>query len=93
VQETSYTDASEWDPWTDEVSFAPTIEDQAKAATLFNQDPVEPFEAWVESLPDCDFVTISRALTTLRSAIQRYHAEKNEWDPTVVTIEDILGEF
>ena len=87
---TASPDSGQYAEWTDLIAFVPSDMDQAEGIDFFDSHPIDAFEAWVQDLDDTSFCEISRALTTLRSAIVRSHAEKNEYDDFVTT-EGILS--
>ncbi|MBV8078267.1 MAG: hypothetical protein JO284_17790 [Planctomycetaceae bacterium] len=72
-----------WPAWTDEVRYAVTEADEREARDFFKDTAVEAFEEFVCGLPDTDFVEVSRAIRTLRHAVLRYNAEKDEWEEPI----------
>lgn len=70
-------------------AYVPDDLEREEALSFFDEHPVEAFEAWVSDLDDRSFQGISDALRVLRSAIVRFHAERD----ARINMIDILAEL
>jgi hypothetical protein len=66
-----------WPDWCDEISYAPSRDEEQEAATLFADDDLETeFQVFLENLPDRTFAEVKRALDVIREAIRDFNADR-----------------